>query len=655
MHNLCTGKWTFCRLQRQPQAVFCFRLIRSYPSASAWPVKSLIEYDGANLADRRGLSTPHHRSCSSPKRSVAGGCYVCNQLRAALTMNERCPVLALSVAECRSSQNDDALGKEDSTEASPSNSAFETLVTELNLEDGSSYGYTGNYRLDVAFHKALPGKGRWSSVFFLQPPDGNGFVNYNSTKELGSDTKSAGSLSFARKWVADCMANHKQCDNMRAKNSYGQCRLIETSTADFHGPSRTLSHRWGLASCMQLTKENYTRLLDGFPVTVLPQLYQDAVYAVREFRIQYLWTNSLCIVHQGDDGSELRKELVHMSEVYLNSHHSLFHSRDQHALQPEIINLFFNGHSTQFLISDLGFWDTDVSHSFLNTRAWDAAENYPDGRFKTPLPSSPVRTKKNLDNIASYNDWAEVVRAYRACDLTFPSDKLATISAIARIMGSILDDDYVAGMWRRYLERELLWSKAHTAVRPGTRRPPTTLYGAPTWSWAAVDGVINPGLPDVGDSDVLISVEGLGLGYAWEDSTSVLKQLVFLPHSSSTHGDWNMVVNGLNISVLADPVRRELQPYVFLDHPDVDDFDTQNAEGALYCIPARVRNSGNGSIYILLLELYNKEKGVFHRIGLARGWGTAIKERIMDCGVHVDEYKFPCEDYCNGRHTICVV
>ncbi|KAI1751931.1 hypothetical protein F4782DRAFT_547178 [Xylaria castorea] len=173
-------------------------------------------------------------------------------------------------------------------------------------------------------------------------------------------------------------------------------------------------------------------------------------------------------------------------------------------------------------------WDTDVSRSLINIRAWvlqerllsprtlyfgahqllwecrtkDAAEVYPDGlpsklftprgRFKNLVPNVIVGAKKNCDNVVI--------------------DKLMALSAIANTMGSALGDEYVAGMWRCYLERELLWSRADT-VQSGSRRPLTTTYRAPTWSWAAVDRDVNSGDPNVKDSDMLISAEGLELGY----------------------------------------------------------------------------------------------------------------------------------------------
>ncbi|EEB96127.1 hypothetical protein MPER_04793, partial [Moniliophthora perniciosa FA553] len=44
-------------------------------------------------------------------------------------------------------------------------------------------------------------------------------------------------------------------------------------------------------------------------------------------------------------------------------------------------------------------------------------------------------------------------------------------------------DRYLAGLWEKFLPQDLLWRKARDSLRA---RP--TLYLAPSWSWASVDG-----------------------------------------------------------------------------------------------------------------------------------------------------------------------
>ncbi|KAM3524550.1 hypothetical protein NHJ13051_004500 [Beauveria bassiana] len=64
---------------------------------------------------------------------------------------------------------------------------------------------------------------------------------------------------------------------------------------------------------------------------------------------------------------------------------------------------------------------------------------------------------------------------------------------------------------------------------------------------------------------------------------------------------------------------REPQPHVKLDASHVS-FEKQNKEASLYL-----------------------ERGIFRRIGLARGWDKAVIERMLSH--HVMETQFPCEEY----------
>jgi hypothetical protein len=230
-------------------------------------------------------------------------------------------------------------------------------------------------------------------------------------------------------------------------------------------------------------------------------------------------------------------------------------------------------------------------------------------------------------------------------------------------MRDILRDEYVAGMWRHYLGFELLWSVSGDRVRT-TSRPDK--YRCPSWSWAAVDGKINPSLPVIETATLLIEVVDFKLEYLTDDHTNMvqdgwlrlqgaLKQLKLVRHGSfNTHakGNWIMVVNGYDVSVVADSVYMEPQPHVKFD-ASYDHFDEQNAKETLYCMPARVRADVDGSIYAMILEVCDPEKGVYRRIGLARGWGEGVKAKMLVCSEGEDT--FLCEEYRNDLHLIRII
>ncbi|KAI1326147.1 heterokaryon incompatibility protein [Xylariaceae sp. FL0255] len=589
--------------------------------------------------------------------------------------------------------------------------------------------------LHIFFNASMGGNSFFRSFFLLQPLNTVDTIESRYVEHLALSTSSFQTLALARKWIDDCKANHRQCNNStegnrrwcptrlldcgRLDDSTPRIRLIEPKDSSFHPEYMTLSHCWGVPSSLQLTTENYTRLADGVTLDELPKLYQDTIHVVRKLQIQHLWIDSLCILQQGDDGVDLKQELTRMSEIYSNSScnisaadatdasQSLFRSKSPKMLFPDVVYLSIKDQSTPFLVSDLRFWEKDVSSSLINKRAWvlqerllaprvlhfgaqqlfwecctkDAAEIYPDGlpttfslrgRFKNLSPNGLVGVEKILTKVPAYNVWAKIIQAYAPCDLTFSKDKLTALSAIASRMKLILDDEYVAGMWRRYLERELLWVKSFNRPLLTHAKSSSYTYRAPSWSWAAVDGEIIPGYLDLNleDSEILINVEDIRLQYAsdnrisdicggWLKLRGVLKQLSLKPHvsCSSDHvDDWTMYMNGIQVSVSAESLGEEgSQPHIYLDRLRPPGFHNQDIKRTLYCMPARVRPGPEGSIYMLLLRLCDESKGIFRRIGVARGWGTEVKEKALGSGIHTGEEKFPCEKYENGQHTIVIV
>lgn len=77
-----------------------------------------------------------------------------------------------------------------------------------------------------------------------------------------------------------------------------------------------------------------------------------------------------------------------------------------------------------------------------------------------------------------------IVCAYSKGDLTFGQDKLVAIAGIAQIGRGTNSHQYLAGMWRPWLDTLLLWYVHHEP------RPEPLMYRAPSWSWASVDGQV---------------------------------------------------------------------------------------------------------------------------------------------------------------------
>jgi hypothetical protein len=101
----------------------------------------------------------------------------------------------------------------------------------------------------------------------------------------------------------------------------------------------------------------------------------------------------------------------------------------------------------------------------------------------TSTPSGSAKRRRQ-----PYNFWYQVVAEYSGRNLTYATDRLLAVSSLAHEMGRILDDAYVAGLWRQDLVRGLLWATLRHMNHDYRRAHPPMLYVAPSWSWASVLG-----------------------------------------------------------------------------------------------------------------------------------------------------------------------
>ncbi|KAJ8489931.1 hypothetical protein ONZ51_g2647 [Trametes cubensis] len=83
-----------------------------------------------------------------------------------------------------------------------------------------------------------------------------------------------------------------------------------------------------------------------------------------------------------------------------------------------------------------------------------------------------------------YVQWQEIICDYTFRKLTNPEDKLTAISAAAEMFAPILGPEYVAGLWRPSLLKDLLWQSHDLHI------PRTTEYRGPSWSWASTDSSV---------------------------------------------------------------------------------------------------------------------------------------------------------------------
>ncbi|CAO2647093.1 Nn.00g080150.m01.CDS01 [Neocucurbitaria sp. VM-36] len=134
--------------------------------------------------------------------------------------------------------------------------------------------------------------------------------------------------------------------------------------------------------------------------------------------------------------------------------------------------------------------------------------------------SAPTLVTRELDNVlynfldvatrhTIYHVWYSAVKLYNIRQLTYPSDKLPALAGIASRVHAITHDEYLAGHWRRDLERSLFWqvtAEFNTCTPARVKQ-----YRAPSWSWASVDGAILFNFVDLAPNmDEPASIEILG-------------------------------------------------------------------------------------------------------------------------------------------------
>ncbi|KAJ4301916.1 hypothetical protein N0V90_004012 [Kalmusia sp. IMI 367209] len=85
--------------------------------------------------------------------------------------------------------------------------------------------------------------------------------------------------------------------------------------------------------------------------------------------------------------------------------------------------------------------------------------------------------------------WKAIVEEFTSRRLSYNTDKLPALAAIAEVAGSLGNDKYVAGLWKKYLLPQLLWrvSDPATAFRPLN----DDSAHHPTWSWTSVNGQVD--------------------------------------------------------------------------------------------------------------------------------------------------------------------
>jgi hypothetical protein len=297
--------------------------------------------------------------------------------------------------------------------------------------------------------------------------------------------------------------------------------------------------------------------------------------------------------------------------------------------------------------------------------------------FTAAFPKSKERneqriaqqTKVDVMNATNWEDlWSTLVWMYSGKNLSVPGDKLVALSGVAKYVMPHIGDAYVVGMWRRNLEKGLMWTK----VGPGSR---PSEYRAPSWSWASVDGPVGYGRRSEAQS--LIHVKDVVLDYTTEDHTGAVKggwldlrgslkpmklyrrmydaeeKPIFLRRDLIMAIDNTLVCS-------QDGSIREAQrkfPLLTIDTSPVSGttFNDDNASSSLFFVPSVLERGVRGSVICLMIRLVDEENNLFERIGVAMAGPHTGRDQLLAELDEETKAHLPCLCYENGLHTIRII
>ncbi|KAF2502274.1 HET-domain-containing protein [Lophium mytilinum] len=461
-------------------------------------------------------------------------------------------------------------------------------------------------------------------------------------------------------------------------SSSSAIKLCEAEEIELMADYATLSHRWASQEIPKLTSEGRASMKRGVLPRPLTRTMLDAVQVAREWlNVRYLWIDSLCIIQ--DSQEDWVTESAMMAEVYRNSYcniagaaastDGLFVDRDVSMVQPYVIDVKWGTEFRapgQYVFYHDTRWQHSIRYSPLMKRAWciqeiflaprtlhfgslqvgwecneaQACETVPLGLDHKPLwieefPSAwkdicRIRDQQvsvapdthiKLDRPKLYKLWDAVVTRYSLAHLSFVKDKLAALAGIASFVEDLLEDEYLVGMWRSDLARQLCWF----GMNPDRCTRPSE-YIAPTWSWLSLNNshISKPDyreyavFVDIQDAQVLCEPNDRETSKKVRITGGFLDVACFLVPGVLTVKD---VAGGRAYKVSG---KGSSFPLKFRMDIDIHLHETRD----VWLMPVL----GGRTLTGLILERRNNDKGAFRRLGMFDKfyWGTHFWELAFE-------------------------
>jgi hypothetical protein len=533
-------------------------------------------------------------------------------------------------------------------------------------------------------------------------------ANRFETYEISSDPLSDHTIHQLAHWLRTCRRSHKRC-SLDAKPlpkrvidvRNVQLKLLDPSPDGLHDYV-ALSHCWGTCRDFLTTRDNVEDHRSGFAIGDLPRTFRDAVMATRALDIPFLWIDSICIL-QGDK-EDWEMEGSKMAEIYSDATITIcaanatddaegfLRTRKRpvtaiiNIVCPSLLGKDGGKRSSRFYVHSEH--DSRARKDYLGVRAWCLQERYLSPRivsfgqdaigwecFETTWAETHRQGRSTGESLFAdrddekqlYTKWAILVEHYSRRSLTYTTDTLPALSAVAVRAAHATGDQYLAGLWQTDLLRWLLWHGTRYGGDPNRAevydRPKT--YHAPSWSWASYPGSVVFQAPPIETEyqlfdlvcivDATVSVEGKN------------------PFGSAQSGHLTLRAPAFEVASVSDPVdtpEKDYQGYLsqvlscpVLGMPNQQfkvtlDYPQEEKSGKLFAIPLTHHGGAIYSKYhvaagtleegasdtavrnltqvygILVRQLRCAERELYHRVGIFNIDWTPL-DRLLDKLAHI--------------------
>lgn len=249
---------------------------------------------------------------------------------------------------------------------------------------------------------------------------------------------------------------------------------------------------------------------------------------------------------------------------------------------------------------------------------------------------------------ASAQEWHGIVHNYSSLMLTYPSDRLPALSAIAEQTMQLRDpeDRYLAGLWEKTLLLDLQWFRADTNAEEGGKYKGVRVVstGMPSWSWASVDVRVAWKNYDLLPGDIFGAVELVKVNCEANG-----------PAILGNYHDTQLVFRGpllrTTLTALYTRPCRIIDERMYGSHLDVEWFQPDYGydapgpghlprETVVYLMPLAVVETGSFSLchsLVLMERSVLETRPCYERVGFARLEDSVQMRQLMQSGLQLPE------------------